>query len=230
VAYKSQLTRSNIQAQHFTFPHLTYRMHDFGKLSQAQTMTTFTIPLLAHSDDESCFGDRDGGREGMQPEDPHSAKRLESSHCLDDEQDSSLFVHRMLLRVILPLLLWIQFAVAFASGAASDAISWEAVQWCIACFVLASTVYRQSIALYTARGDADVSLVVYLWPEISTDVILMLVVLTKVETAAIVLCFSTLLLGVNAMLFGCCSACRARGKSANDLADNDEESQPSRRS
>jgi hypothetical protein len=187
-------------------------------------MTTLTIPLLA--DEESCFGVRDSDRDGMQPEGGDGAKRLQS----DDEQDLSLTVHRMLLRVILPLLLWIQFAVAFESGAASDAISWDAVQRCIACFVLASTAYRQGIAMYTARDDADVSLAVYLWPEISTDVILLLVVFSKVETAAMVLYFSTLLLSVNAMLFGCCSACGAGGKSANDLAADDEESQPSRRS
>lgn len=116
---------------------------------------------------------------------------------------------KMMLAIILPALLWFQFAIVFVNTEAASQdmanLQFGSVQVGIVLFVLASCLYRYSLRTTTTATTTakETSLVLLLLPEIITHIILVLNLFQGVLTAAYFMHFGTLVLAVNAVLNSC---------------------------
>jgi hypothetical protein len=123
-----------------------------------------------------------------------------------------------------PLLLWLQFAVAWRyplyihSSHGNDVSSWASVQSSIVCFVLASILYRYSLNYHSSCDDETrpqtrattsssswLAIGRELLAELCTNVILGLVLFQHVHTALAFMHVATLLLVLAAVLASTCS-------------------------
>jgi hypothetical protein len=113
------------------------------------------------------------------------------SSSQEDSQDQQI---NCALAIVMSALLFLQFGIPFymSPAEATECLRWSVVNYSIVLYVIAATLYRQSVK------DCDISDMFYsatlLLPEILMDVMLCLVLFDKVVAAFLVLQFGILCL------------------------------------
>jgi len=117
----------------------------------------------------------------------------------EDEDDDSSFTccDNIIVWIVLPVLLFVQFAMAFKTGgeALRQVLSWSVVNYSIVLFVITSWLYRSACRDCKLRNS-----ILLLLPEIVVDVILGLVLFDKTVLGFMVMLSSMLGLALFVML------------------------------
>jgi len=112
-----------------------------------------------------------------------------SDDCVEGEVTSQSCWDNIILWIILPILIFIQFGISFSvQKETPHSLQWSTVNWSIVLFCVASYIFRRAID--------DVTRWLSLLPEIIMDVLLAMVLCGAVELAFLTMVTSTIVLSL----------------------------------